>query len=218
MAKIYKNHLQPRESALFCRDMKNTTLSAALLLALNSCASWADEKPVVPTPAPAYVSEAPLPEGWPAPGPYDKVSTKTMPGYRAAFTTKSAQTMAFWTLFTHIKKNDIPMTSPVEMAMETEESSLEMASMGFLYQNGKVGTAGAAGKNVEVRDVPSQEVLSYTWQGDDTKENVAKAKTAIDAAIAEKKLTLERYRLLGYNGPATPRNKATWELQAILKK
>jgi hypothetical protein len=179
--------------------MKNITLTAAFLLALNSCASWAEVKPVVPTPAPAYVSEAPLPEGWPAPGP-------------------SAQTMAFWTLFTHIKKNDIPMTSPVEMAMENEESALEMASMGFLYQNGKVGTAGAAGKNVEVRDVPSQNVLSYTWQGDDTKENFAKAKTAIDAAITEKKLTLERYRLLGYNGPATPRNKATWELQAILKK
>ena len=203
---------------LFYRGMKNTTLTAAFLLALNSCASWAEVKPVGPTPAPAYVSEAPLPEGWPAPGPYDKVSAKTMPGYRAAFTAKSAQTMAFWTLFTHIKKNDIPMTSPVEMAMENEESALEMASMGFLYQNGKVGTAGAAGKNVAVRDVPSQNVLSYTWQGDDTKENVAKAKTAIDAAITEKKLTLERYRLLGYNGPATPRNKATWELQAILKK
>jgi hypothetical protein len=198
--------------------MKNATLSIAILLALNSCASWAEENPATETPAPAYVSEAPLPEGWPTPGPYDKVTTKKMPGYRAAFTDKSIQTMAFWTLFSHIKKNDIPMTSPVEMAMEGEETALERASMAFLYQNGKVGTAGAAGKNVEVRDVPSQEVLSYTWQGDDTKENVAKAKTAIDAAIAEKKLTLERYRLLGYNGPATPRNKATWELQAILKK
>jgi hypothetical protein len=104
------------------------------------------------------------------------------------------------------------------MGMEAQEKNLEMASMAFLYQSDKVGTAGAASSTVEVRDIAKAEVLSYTWQGDDTKENVATAKAAIDAELAAKKLTLDRYRMLGYNGPATPRNKATWELQALLKK
>ena len=40
------------------------------------------------TEKPSYQSEAPLPEGWPAPGPYDQVSEKTYPKYRAAVTTE----------------------------------------------------------------------------------------------------------------------------------
>jgi hypothetical protein len=170
-----------------------------------------------PAPAPAYVSEAPLPKGWSTPGPYDEVTRKTLPAYRAAFTKTGGRGGSFWTLFMHIKKNDIPMTAPVEMSMTEKDASLEMASMAFLYQNDKVGTAGQAGE-VEVKDVSAADVLSYTWQGTDSKANVSKAKEAIDAALAEKKLTLDRYRLLGYNGPSTPKNKATWELQALLKK
>jgi hypothetical protein len=187
-----------------------------LLLAMSlfvSCGSHAQEPPAN---APSYVSEAPLPEGWPTPGPYDQVIRKTLPAYRAAFAKAGGRGGSFWTLFLHIQKNNIPMTSPVEMSMTEKEENLEMASMAFLYQNDKVGTAGASGA-VEVKDVPKADVLSYTWQGTDSRENVAKAKAAIDASLAEKKLTLERYRLLGYNGPSTPRNKATWELQALLK-
>lgn len=192
--------------------MKTLTALLPSFLLITSCATVAEEKP-----APAYVSEAPLPEGWPTPGPYDQVSTKTLPAYRAAFTKAGGRGTSFWTLFMHIKKNDIPMTSPVEMSMEAKDTNLEMASMAFMYQSDEVGTTGQAG-TVEVKDVPKTEVLSYTWQGTDSKENVAKAKAAIDAALAEKKLTLDRYRLLGYNGPATPKQKATWELQALLKK
>jgi hypothetical protein len=194
--------------------MKILAAFAPCFLYLSSCASFAKDPPDA---APAYVSEAPLPEGWPAPGPYDQVTTKTLPAYRAAFAQPGGRGSSFWTLFTHIQKNKIPMTSPVEMSMTANDTNLEMASMAFLYQNEKVGTTGPAG-SVEVKDVPKSEVLSYTWQGTDSKENVAKAKAAIDAALAEKKMTLDRYRLLGYNGPSTPRQKATWELQALLKK
>ena len=163
-----------------------------------------------------YVSEAPLPKGWPEPGPYDEVTRKTLPAYRAAFAKKGGRGTSFWTLFLHIQKNKIPMTSPVEMAMTENDSNLEMASMAFLYQDDQVGKTGDAG-SVEVRDVPKADVLSYTWQGTDRKENVATAKAAIDAELKAKNLTLDRYRLLGYNGPSTPRHKATWELQAVLK-
>lgn len=193
--------------------MKNCIVALTALSFFVSCASQAQDPP---SNAPSYVSEAPLPEGWPTPGPYDQVTRKTLPAYRAAFAKAGGRGASFWTLFLHIQKNSIPMTSPVEMSMMEKEQTLEMASMAFLYQNDKVGTTGASGA-VEVKDVPKADVISYTWQGQDSKDNVAKAKAAIDAAIAEKKLTLERYRLLGYNGPSTPRNKATWELQALLK-
>lgn len=181
---------------------------------LAACGTHAEEKNA----APAYVDEAPLPKGWPQPGPYDQVSAKTIPAYRAAFTTRKGETGAFWTLFGHIKKNDIPMTAPVEMAMDSAGENLEMSSMAFLYQSPDVGTAGPDGDKVEVRDVPAAKVLSYTWQGDDSQANLAKAKQALEAALAERKLSAKHYRLLGYNGPGTPRLKRTWELQALLKE
>ncbi|WP_196514294.1 heme-binding protein [Nostoc sp. WHI] len=180
---------------------------------LVSCAA---DSPVSKAP-PSYVSEAPLPVGWPQPGPYDRVTEKTYPRYRAAFTTQKGQNRAFFKLFGHIKKNGIPMTSPVEMAMDRGESGMEMASMGFLYQSEKVGTTGPAGENLEVRDVPSATVLSYTWQGDNSKTNLAIAKSSLETALADKKRSAKSFRLLGYNGPGTPPAKRTWELQAILK-
>jgi hypothetical protein len=168
-------------------------------------------------PAPAYVDEAPLPQGWPHPGPYDRVTEKKYPAYRAAFTNGKGQTGAFWTLFTHIKKHDIPMTAPVEMAIEADDDGdVSRNSMAFLYQNGKVGAAGKDGPSVEVRDVPAATVLSYTWQGTDSKENISKAKSALEAQLSERDQKATGFRLLGYNGPGTPRIKATWELQALL--
>ncbi len=167
-------------------------------------------------PAPAYVNEAPLPQGWPAPGPYEQVSEKKYPAYRAAFTNGKGANSAFWTLFGHIKKHDIPMTAPVEMGMEGTDGKLQQSTMAFLYQNGKVGATGPDGTKVEVRDVPATTTLSYTWQGNDSKENITKARSALDAALEEKKAEAKSYRLLGYNGPGTPRAKRTWELQAVL--
>lgn len=187
-----------------------------LFALLTACNLQAGDPPVQ-KPAPSYVDEAPLPQGWPKPGPYDQVSEKTYPAYRAAFTNGKGETSAFWTLFSHIKKNDIPMTAPVEMGMEGEDGKLQQSTMAFLYQNGKVGTAGPDGTKVEVRDVPSAMTLSYTWQGNDSKENISKAKTALEAALQEKKTEAKGFRLLGYNGPGTPRAKRTWELQALLK-
>lgn len=188
-----------------------------LFALLAACNLNADPAAVVKA-APAYVDEAPLPEGWPQPGPYDRVTEKKYPAYRAAFTDGKGQTGAFWTLFTHIKKNDIPMTAPVEMAVEPDaDGDVSRNTMAFLYQNGGVGTPGKNGPGVEVRDVPAATALSYTWQGPDSKENIAKAKTALETALLQRKANATGFRLLGYNGPGTPRAKATWELQALLK-
>jgi len=189
-----------------------TKFLAAFAILLASCSASAENPP-------SYRSEAPLPKGWPEPGPYNQVSEKTYPAYRAAFTDGKGQTGAFWRLFGHIKKNDIPMTAPVEMAMEKNEtsSSMSMASMAFLYQDTEVGETGADGKKIEVRDVPAQKVISYTWMGDKNDAAVKTAKDALEKALAEKQLKAKSFRLLGYNGPGTPRSKRTHELQAILK-
>lgn len=184
---------------------------------LAACHLDADQAPAQKTVA-AYVDEAPLPQGWPQPGPYDQVTEKKYPAYRAAFTNGKGQTGAFWTLFSHIKKNDIPMTAPVEMAVEADDDgSVTRNSMAFLYQNGRVGAPGRDGASVEVRDVPAATVFSYTWQGTDSKENIIRAKSALEADLAVRKREATGFRLLGYNGPGTPRAKATWELQALLK-
>jgi len=189
------------------------TLTLLLVCTLASCTA---QQPQVAA-TKAYVDEAPLPKGWPQPGPYDQVSAKTYPAYRAAFAVKGMQTFAFWKLFKHIQAKDIPMTAPVEMAMDETQSGLTKAEMAFLYQDQTVGNLGAAGTEIEVRDVPSAKVLSYTWQGRDTKETITKAHDALQAALTQRKLTPAGYRLLGYNGPGTPKEKQTWELQALLK-
>ena len=164
---------------------------------------------------PSYQSEAPLPEGWPAPGPYDQVSEKTYPKYRAAVTTGGSG-MSFWTLFSHIKKKEIPMIAPVEMKMENKGEKMEKVDMAFLYQNTNVRTTGPDGKKVQVKDVETSKVLTYTWMGADSKAKISEAKEALDPELEKRGLKAQSFRMLGYNGPGTPRSKHTYELQVIL--
>jgi hypothetical protein len=104
------------------------------------------------------------------------------------------------------------------MTMKDESGGgMKMERMGFLYQSPEVGKPGADGETVNVRDVPALSVLSYTWQGPRGDAEVAKARAAIDAVLAEKKLKAAGYRLFGYNSPSVPRKKQTYELQAVLE-
>lgn len=184
----------------------------ALLLALPACSAAetpAEEK------APSYVSEAPLPKGWPEPGPYNEVAEKEYPKYRAAVTEGSSG-LSFWTLFGHIKKKDIPMTAPVEMKMEEKDGDMEKVNMAFLYQNTEVGKTGDDGKKVKVKDIGKSKALSYAWMGNDSRDQIKQARKALEKSLKERGLKAESFRLLGYNGPGTPRKKRTYELQAIL--
>ena len=76
---------------------------------------------------------------------------------------------AFWTLFMHIKKNDIAMTAPVEMTYEQcAEHQLEQVDMSFLYRNTDQGKPGMDG-SVKIADVPAITVISIGMRGATTK-------------------------------------------------
>lgn len=195
-------------------------LLATLLPAMAEPASKSDgiKKPSPPA-VPAYKEESPLPKGWPEPGPFYQVVRKKYPAYRAAFTKEGSPNGGFMTLFKHIQRNDIPMTAPVEMKLdESETKGARMEQMAFLYQSPEVGKTGADGVEVEVRDIPAMEALSYAWQGGRNDAATAKARGAIDAELAKQKLKATGYRLLGYNSPFVPRAKQTHELQALIEQ
>lgn len=164
-----------------------------------------------------YQEEAPLPEGWPKPGPFYEVTAKEYPEYRAAVTEGSFQNFAFLRLFQHIKRNDIPMTSPVEMKMEEKGEKLKMSNMSFLYKNTDVGKEGKDGRTVDVKNIPKLKTLSYAFQGKQNAANVKAGKDALVKELEKRNLTAASYRILGYNGPGVAEDKKTWELQAILK-
>lgn len=162
-----------------------------------------------------YVAEAPLPKGWPKPGPYYVVSEKKFPAYRAAYTKGSWQNFAFMRLFKHIKRNKIPMTSPVEMKMEQKGDDLDMEAMGFLYQDAGVGKLGRDGKSIEVRDVAAVRALSYTWQGSNHSKNLDIARSALEVELQKRGEKMNGFRVLGYNGPGVSKDKKTWEMLAV---
>ncbi len=197
-----------------------TSLFTAILLPLSaqSGSKGTMKHSTSPAAEPVYISESALPKGWPAPGPFNQVARKEYPAYRAAFTPNDSPNGGFWTLFKHIQRNNIPMTSPVEMKMtDNPKTGMIMEQMGFLYQSPEVGKTGADGESVTVRDVPALNVLGYTWQGPRDDAQIAKARAAIDAVLVEKKLQATGYRIFGYNGPSVSRKKQTHELQAVLK-
>ncbi|MGJ8677338.1 MAG: heme-binding protein [Akkermansiaceae bacterium] len=194
--------------------MKKLLFFASVFLPISLAMSSAEEKNPARAPEVIYQSQAPLPKGWPTPGPYNKVVKKSYPAYRAAVTGGSSG-FAFMRLFRHIKREDIPMTSPVEMDFDEEKTKL--TSMSFLYQDQTIGELGKDGSKIEVRDIPAYEVFTYAWMGERSKTNMAKAKAEIFKELAKQKREYSTMRVLGYNGPSVPDAKKTFELQALLK-
>lgn len=152
---------------------------------------------------PLVVSEAKLPQGFPPPGPVGEVIVKTYPPHRLARATagKDADNAMFMKLFNHIKRNDIAMTSPVQMEGTRD-------SMAFLYATPDLGTPGPDPRDpaVVVEDVPEVTVVSVGLRGGYSTATAEKGVRQVREWLAAHPewQAAGPPRTLGYNSPFVP--------------
>ena len=136
------------------------------------------------------------------------VEVKEYPQYREAVVTKndgagSDEKMGpmFGTLFNHISKNDIPMTSPVEMEYSQQDSQV-MTSMAFLYRTNETGTLGTDGQ-VVVREIAPRTYASVGVRGSYNDESFQRGLTIVKEWIAANPQWRAdgTPRFFGYNSP-----------------
>jgi hypothetical protein len=164
--------------------------------------------------------EAPVPAGFPAPTPVGVVEIKKLPVYRMAKAANSGMGgNNFFTLFNHIKKNNIEMTAPVEMTMAEKNGKYTESSMAFLYQEATLGKVGPQG-NIAVLDTKECMVASIGMRGSPNTEALDSAKRWL---IEKIKNTREPYeiegelKVMGYNSPFMPEKLRYYEVQLPLK-
>ena len=164
--------------------------------------------------------EAPVPTGFPAPTPVGVVEIKKLPVYRMAKVANSGMGgNNFFTLFNHIKKNNIEMTAPVEMTMAEKNGKYTESSMAFLYQETTLGKVGPQG-NVAVLDTTECTVVSVGMRGSPSSENIESARRWLLEKI---KTTPQAYeiagelKVMGYNSPFMPEKLRYYEVQLPLK-
>ncbi len=162
--------------------------------------------------------EAEMPQGFPGHTPVGTIEVKTYPAYRKA---SAAGAAAFWKLFAHISRNDIPMTAPVEITYgQPDEQQRDERSMAFLYGRPDMGEAGPKGL-VEVADVQSMTVVSMGARGAHTASAVEEARRQLQAWLDER---ADEYRasgplrVMGYNSPMVPAERLFFEVQIPIEK
>ena len=158
-----------------------------------------------------YFHEAELPQGWPLLTEVGVVEVKEYPQYREAVVTKNngaggdeKMGSMFGTLFSHISKNDIPMTSPVEMEY-SQQDSRAMTSMAFLYRTSETGTLGNDGQ-VVVREIAPRTYASVGVRGSINDKNFEHGLVIVNAWIAANPQWRAdgTPRFFGYNSPLIP--------------
>ena len=164
--------------------------------------------------------EAPVPAGFPAPSPVGVVEIKKLPVYRMAKVANSGLGgNNFFTLFNHIKKNNIEMTAPVEMTMTEKNGKYTESSMAFLYQETSLGKVGPQG-NVAVLDTTECTVVSVGMRGSPSSENIESARRWLLEKIKNSPEAYEiagELKVMGYNSPFMPEKLRYYEVQLPLK-
>jgi hypothetical protein len=159
------------------------------------------------------IKEAEMPKGFPGYTPVGQMEVKQYPAYRKASTSGVAE---FWTLFQHIKQNNVTMTAPVEMDYgDPRAAKSKERSVSFLYERPDQGSAGKQG-SVEVLDVPAMTVVSIGCRGQRTTSSIAEAREKLVKWLDEKKdeyVPVGPMRVMGYNSPFVPRDKNFFEVQ-----
>lgn len=185
-------------------------------LPVGRCAE--PSKPKLPD---GYVEEAPLPAGFPAPGPVGQVIEKSYPVTRSFSATGDG---AFLKCFGYLAEHQYKMTAPVVMEYKpgAENKGPETRSrmpipierMHFLLEKNSLDEPKEAG-SVKVADMPKMRVLSIAQQEPVTAEAIKAAQEKLLARLKElgDLRSAGQFRLLGYNSPLIPRNKNYWEVQ-----
>jgi hypothetical protein len=166
------------------------------------------------------IKEAEQPNGFPTPTTVGEVEVKQYPAYRKAQTDMSPN-RAFWTLFSHIKKNDIAMTAPVEMGYDNvREAEPKEKDMAFLYGQPSLGNIGKDG-SVDVVDVPSMTVVSTGVRGIQNTESLLDARHRLEAWLESKKdtwIAAGPLRTMAYNSPFIQQDRNYFEVQIPIRK
>lgn len=175
-------------------------------------------QPILPA---GYVEEAPLPEGYPPPGPVGEVVEKRYPVTRSY---SAAGDGAFMKCFGYLSAQRHKMTAPVvvEYKQDAEKSTYQGRSgmpipierMHFLLEKNSLDEPKEA-RTVKVADMPKMRVLSIAQQGPITTEAIKTAQDKLKAKLKslEKTRSAGEFRILGYNSPMIPREKNFWEVQ-----
>jgi hypothetical protein len=157
---------------------------------------------------PFMFDEASLPKGYPPPGPVGQILVKQYPAARVAVNRGDDQDRMFMPLFNHIKKNDIAMSSPVEITWSEPHTPGEAKpqAMAFVYREPGLGATGTDG-NVQVVDVPAQTFLSIGIRGSYNREHLVEGVKKLRGWLAEHSNEFKEAgppRYLGYNSPFVP--------------
>jgi len=191
-------------------------LAAGAVLLMGGCASTSSVTPRATASAkskpaaPSWVAgpSAPLPEGFPPPGPVGEVIIKQYPACRIAMTKtipgQGSSGQLFMPLFRHIESNHIAMSSPVVMTYgKTTQGRESMASMAFVYGKPTIGKDGVYGK-VSVEDEPPMLVASIGVRGQYTVGRFERAEKKVVqwlAAHGDEYKADGQARYLAYNSP-----------------
>ncbi len=170
--------------------------------------------------------EAELPAGFPPFTPLHHIEVKMIPRYRLARVEMkqgmAGDSRAFWTLFNHIKRENIEMTAPVQTTYDASGNELAESSMAFLYGTTKLGELGIdeKDKRVQVEEFAPGQVLSIGMRGEMTEESIRNARKKLLSWLEEHKseyLQSGSLRTMGYNSPFVSRSKKYYEVQIPVK-
>jgi hypothetical protein len=155
--------------------------------------------------------DTPFPAGYPLPTPPGAIDLKTYPPVRLAEVhghgnPDGGMNRAFWSLFYHIKRHDIAMTSPVEMTYERPREARTSGtswSMAFLYRTPELNGIGPDGA-ITVRDAAPVSVVAVGLKGDYSMTLVQRGMTQIEDWLAQNPQwrPAGSWRTLYYNGPS----------------
>ncbi len=173
-----------------------------------------------------------LPAGYPAPTPPGVIEIKRYPTVRRAQVTGGSSPdigmyLGFWPLFRHIERNEIDMTSPVELNYhgytiqnqdEGAASAPEQWTMSFLYRTPDLHPVGSEGA-VTIVDAAPTTVISLGVIGPYRMETVRAAVSRLTTFLAtQPDWEIDGdVRALYYNGPEMPENLKWAEVQVPVR-